>query len=98
MAPSTATTSSRRSISPPLPTACATIPPGKQAILDRMEAEMQKENLFFWPLTFFPYPPRKAPAAISRSPKYENGDLFLSWGELGVRAYAGYDPRWRSNM
>ena len=25
-------------------------------------------------------------------PKYENGDLFLSWGELGVRAYAGYDP------
>jgi hypothetical protein len=25
-------------------------------------------------------------------PTYKNGDLFLSWGELGVRAYAGGRP------
>ena len=24
-------------------------------------------------------------------PKYENGDLFLSWGYLGVRSYLKYD-------
>ena len=34
----------------------------------------------------------KAPAANFPFPNYENGDLFLSWGELGVRAYAAYDP------
>ena len=25
-------------------------------------------------------------------PNYENGDIFLSWGELAVRAYAKSDP------
>ncbi len=25
-------------------------------------------------------------------PKYENGDIFLSWGELAVRAYAKSNP------
>ena len=25
-------------------------------------------------------------------PSYENGDIFLSWGEMGVRAYAQEDP------
>jgi hypothetical protein len=25
-------------------------------------------------------------------PRYENGDIFLSWGELGVRSYCWYKP------
>ncbi len=63
----------------------------QKAILDRMETEMQKENLFSWPLCFLPYSPEEG-AAGSNFPNYENGDLFLSWGEVAVRAYAAYDP------
>ena len=61
----------------------------KKAILDRMESEMEKENLFYWPLSFFPYGPDDG--AGNNFPNYENGDIFLSWGELGVRAYSTYD-------
>jgi hypothetical protein len=57
-----------------------------------METEMQKENLFAWPLSFFPYQPEEGAGSNFPFPKYENGDLFLSWGELGVRDYAAYDP------
>lgn len=65
----------------------------RQAILDRMEAEMQKEKLFFWPLSFFPYEPDEGHAKVNYPfPNYENGDIFLSWGELGVRAYAETRP------
>ncbi|HEU5124295.1 MAG TPA: hypothetical protein VFW05_09555 [Verrucomicrobiae bacterium] len=64
----------------------------KKAILDRMETEMRKENLFFWPLNFFPYQPEEGMHRNFPFPNYENGDLFLSWGEVAVRAYAAYDP------
>ncbi len=64
----------------------------QKAILDRIEAETQKENLFFWPLSFFPYQPEEGAGSNFPFPKYENGDLFLSWGEVGVRAYAAHDP------
>lgn len=62
----------------------------RKAILDRIEQEMQKENLFSWPLCFFPFQP--AEGGGSPFPTYENGDIFLSWNELGVRAYAAYKP------
>ena len=64
----------------------------QKAILDRVEAEMQKENLFLWPLSFFPYQREEGAGSNFPFPKYENGDLFLSWGEVGVRAYVAYDP------
>ncbi|MGA2543268.1 MAG: hypothetical protein ABSG78_17090 [Verrucomicrobiota bacterium] len=64
----------------------------QKAILDRIEAEMQKEDLFSWPLNFFSYQREEGAARNFPLPNYENGDLFLSWGELGVRAYAAYDP------
>jgi hypothetical protein len=67
-------------------------PVRQKAVLDRMEEEMQKENLFFWPLNFSPYQPEEGAGSNFPFPKYENGDLFLSWGELGVRAYAAYNP------
>lgn len=67
-------------------------PARRKAILDRIENEMQKENLFYWPLSFFPFAPEEGAASNFPFPKYENGDLFLSWGELGVRAYASYNP------
>ncbi|MEY4918522.1 MAG: hypothetical protein RL616_2435, partial [Verrucomicrobiota bacterium] len=66
-------------------------PARQKAILDRMETEMQKENLFAWPLCFFPFATDEGGAGTN-FPSYENGDIFLSWGEVGVRAYAAYNP------
>jgi hypothetical protein len=63
----------------------------QNAILDRMETEMKKEKLFSWPLCFFPYAADEGVAGTN-FPSYENGDLFLSWDEVGVRAYAAHDP------
>jgi len=65
-------------------------PSRQKAILNRMESEMQKEDLFSWPLCFFPFQPEEGGG--SPFPSYENGDIFLSWNELGVRAYAACDP------
>jgi hypothetical protein len=67
-------------------------PARQKEILDRIEAEMKKEALFYWPLSFFPYDPEEGAGSNFPFPKYENGDIFLSWGELGVRAYAASDP------
>ena len=67
-------------------------PVRRKDIFDRVEAEMQKENLFYWPLCFFSYQPEEGAGSNFPFPSYENGDIFLSWGELGVRAYAAYDP------
>jgi hypothetical protein len=64
----------------------------REAILERMEEEMQKEHLFFWPLNFIPYQPGEGHALNFPFPNYENGDIFLSWGELAVRAYAKSKP------
>jgi hypothetical protein len=67
--------------------------PGRRAaILDRLETLMQQERLFFWPLCVFPYAPGEAHASQYPFPTYENGDLFLAWGELGTRAYAAHQP------
>jgi len=63
----------------------------QKAILDRTETGMQNENLFAWPLCLLPFAPDEG-AAGAAFPNYENGDIFLSWGEVGVRAYADYDP------
>jgi len=67
-------------------------PVRQKAILERMEVEMEKENLFYWPVNFLPYAPGEGADRNFPFPNYENGDIFLSWGELGVRAYAGYRP------
>ena len=67
-------------------------PARRDALLGRIEAEMQKQNLFFWPLNFFPYARDEGHANNFPYPRYENGDIFLSWGELGIRAYAQASP------
>jgi hypothetical protein len=64
----------------------------KKLILDKIEGQMQKENLFFWPLCMWTYANGEGNDWQFPFPAYENGDLFLSWGALGVRAYAGYNP------
>ncbi|WP_377137157.1 alpha-L-rhamnosidase-related protein [Mucilaginibacter lutimaris] len=65
----------------------------QQQILDGIEEQMQKEKLFFWPLTLTSYEPGELRKDQLPFPNYENGDLFLSWGAVGVAAYAKYKPQ-----
>lgn len=63
-----------------------------RSILDSIEVQMQKENLFFWPLCMNTYAPGEGNDWQFPFPNYENGDIFLSWGAVGVQAYAAYKP------
>jgi len=64
----------------------------RNAILDQLETQMQQEHLFFWPISMYPYQPGDGKEYQFPFPYYENGDIFLSWGSLGVSAYAAYKP------
>ncbi|MFT3751314.1 MAG: trehalase family glycosidase [Agriterribacter sp.] len=61
-------------------------------ILDGIEVQMQKEHLFFWPLCMTSYAKGEGNDWQFPFPNYENGDIFLSWGAVGVKAYATYKP------
>lgn len=67
-------------------------PDRRARVLDQIESLMQKEGLFHWPLCFFAYKPEEVQARQKVFPDYENGDIFLSWAEVAVRAYAPSDP------
>jgi hypothetical protein len=66
----------------------------RNAILAHIETQMQKENLFFWPICFYSYDVSEGADREGQFPfpGYENGDIFLGWGQLGIRAYVEYDP------
>ena len=64
----------------------------KKAILDQVEEQMQKEKLFAWPLCLYSYAKGEGNDWQFPFPNYENGDIFLSWGAIGVEAYASYKP------
>jgi hypothetical protein len=64
----------------------------RNAILDKIEEQTHKENLFFWPLCLYPYAFGEGNDWQFPFPNYENGDIFLSWGSIGVEAYAAYKP------
>jgi hypothetical protein len=64
----------------------------KRVILDRVEEQMQKEDLFAWPICMYTYAPGEGNDWQFPFPNYENGDIFLSWGAVGVDAYASYKP------
>lgn len=66
--------------------------PRQKTILDAIEMQMQKEKLFFWPLCMYSYAPGEGRQSQYPFPEYENGDIFLSWGSIAVKAYADYDP------
>jgi len=63
-----------------------------KTILDAIESQMTQEKLFFWPITMTSYAPGEGKDSQFPFPEYENGDLFLSWGSLGAKAYANYNP------
>lgn len=60
-------------------------------ILDQVEQRTQAEHLFHWPLCFDSFKREEVHDGNWPFPKYENGDIFPTWGYLGIRAYAGYD-------
>ncbi|MDR1381997.1 MAG: hypothetical protein LBJ47_11050, partial [Tannerella sp.] len=60
-------------------------------ILDEIERRTSQENLFHWPLCFDSFRREEVQEGNWPFPTYENGDIFPTWGYLGVRAYAGYD-------
>lgn len=64
------------------------------AILDKIEDQMLKEKLFSWPLCMYSYEKDEGPDDTRHwpYPSYENGDIFLSWGEIAMRAYVKYEP------
>ena len=64
----------------------------KAEILDGIEMQMQKENLFFWPVCMYSYAPGEGNDWQFPFPAYENGDIFLSWGSVAVKAYSSYKP------
>jgi hypothetical protein len=65
----------------------------RQRILDGIEARMRQEKLFHWPLCFLSFAQEEVHPKVNWPfPKYENGDIFLSWGEVALRAYARHDP------
>ncbi len=64
----------------------------RNSILEKVEAQMQKEHLFFWPISMFPYKTDEGNAYQFPFPNYENGDIFLSWGSVAVQAYTLWKP------
>jgi len=67
-------------------------PDRRKIILDTIEKQMVQEQLFFWPITMTSYAPGEGKEWQFPFPGYENGDLFLSWGSIVVKAYADYNP------
>lgn len=60
-------------------------------ILDQIEKRTTAENLFHWPLCFDSFQREEVQYGNWPFPKYENGDIFPTWGYLGVRAYVNHD-------
>lgn len=61
------------------------------AILDQIETRTRQENLFHWPLCFDSFTAAEVSGGNWPFPKYENGDIFPTWGYLGVNAYSRYN-------
>jgi hypothetical protein len=61
-------------------------------ILDQIESRSVAENLFHWPLCFDSFKFEEVYAPVNWPfPNYENGDIFPTWGYLGIRSYVKYD-------
>ena len=65
-------------------------PERRQILLNEIEARMKAESLLSWPACFESFAPGEG--SDDHFPTYENGDIFLSWAEYGIKAYASSDP------
>ena len=64
-----------------------------KSILDQIEKRTSAENLFHWPLCFDSFKEEEVHQNNWPFPKYENGDIFPTWGYLGIRPYAKYNKQ-----
>jgi len=63
-----------------------------KAVLDQIEAKTTSEDLFHWPLCFESFKKEEVYERVNWPfPNYENGDIFPTWGYLGVRSYVKYN-------
>ena len=60
-------------------------------ILGNIEQRTADENLFHWPLVFDSFKREEVHDNNWPFPRYENGDIFPTWGYLGIRSYVQYD-------
>ncbi|SEL63369.1 alpha-L-rhamnosidase-related protein [Parapedobacter koreensis] len=60
-------------------------------ILEHIERRTEQEGLFHWPLCFDSFKREEVHANNWPFPRYENGDIFPTWGYLGIRSYVKYD-------
>lgn len=67
--------------------------PGRiKTILEQIEEKNKAENLFHWPLCFESFNREEVHTPVNWPfPNYENGDIFPTWGYLGIRSYVKYD-------
>jgi hypothetical protein len=62
-------------------------------ILEEIEKRTVAERLFHWPLCFDSYKEEEVSKSQWPFPVYENGDIFPTWGYLGVRSYIKLDKK-----
>ena len=60
-------------------------------VLDQIERRNTQEGLFHWPLCFDSFRKEEVQHGNWPFPRYENGDIFPTWGYLGIRAYVKHD-------
>ncbi|MFT3933976.1 MAG: hypothetical protein QM726_10205 [Chitinophagaceae bacterium] len=60
-------------------------------VLGQIETRTADERLFHWPLCFDSFKREEVDAGNWPFPKYENGDIFPTWGYLGVQSYLHYN-------
>jgi hypothetical protein len=67
--------------------------PGRiKVILDQIEDKTTAERLFHWPLCFESFKIEEVYKPVNWPfPNYENGDIFPTWGYLGIRSYVKYN-------
>ena len=67
-------------------------PQRAKAVLDQIEEKAKAEGLFHWPLCYESFKLEEVyPPVMWPFPNYENGDIFPTWGYLGIRSYVKYD-------
>ena len=60
-------------------------------ILENIERRTAEERLFHWPLCFDSFKREEVHDNNWPFPRYENGDIFPTWGYLGIRSYVKFD-------
>ncbi|GEP97618.1 alpha-L-rhamnosidase-related protein [Chitinophaga cymbidii] len=64
-----------------------------QSIIQQIEERTAAENLFHWPLCFDSFKREEVSGGNWPFPRYENGDIFPTWGYIGVKSYIHYDKQ-----